>query len=66
MQKELLFKKGSTEELVKALNRALKADLNRIAEENFNKAKEYEKNKLIEKRERFYDEFLSDIQNCKE
>lgn len=66
VQKELLFKKGSTEELVKALNRALKADLNRIAEENFNKAKEYEKNKLIEKRERFYDEFLSDIQNCKE
>ena len=66
VQKELLFKKGSTEERVKALNRALKADLNRIAEENFNKAKEYEKNKLIEKRERFYDEFLSDIQNCKE
>lgn len=66
VQKELLFKKGSTTELINALNIALNADLNRIASENFNKAKEYEKNKLTEKRMQFYDEFLLDIQNDKE
>lgn len=66
IQKEFLFKKGSTEELISALNRIMKADLSKIATENFNKAREYEKDKLIERRKCFYDEFLSDIQKCKE
>ena len=64
VQKEFLFKKGCTEELINALNRIMKADLGKIATENFNKAREYEKDKLTERRERFYDEFLSDIQKC--
>ena len=65
IQKEFLFKKGSTKEVISALNRIMKADLGKIATENFNNAREYEKDKLIEKREYFYDEFLSDIHRCR-
>lgn len=65
IQEDFLFKKGSSAEVIMALNRILKSDLSKIAEENFNKAKEYERDKLIRKRERFYDEFLSDIQKTR-
>lgn len=65
IQNEFLFKKGSTKELIDALDRILKKDLSKIAEENFNKAKEYERDKLVRRRERFYDEFLCDIQKAK-
>ena len=66
IQEDFLFKKGSTNELIQALDRILKANLTEVATENFNKAKEYEKYKLIRKRQAFYDEFLSDIQKGKE
>lgn len=66
IQNNYLFKKGSTRELIKALWRILESDLGRIATENFNKAREYEKGKLIKRRERFYDEFLADFHIFKE
>lgn len=66
IQKEFLFKKGSSEELIKALNRIINSDLTKIATENFNKAKAYERDKLVKRRNEFYDEFLSDIQKNKE
>lgn len=54
-----LFKKNSDGEVVSALERIVSEDLIKIAETNFNKAREYEKDKLRIKRERFYDAFLS-------
>ena len=39
IQADFLFKKGSTEEFVKALDRIIKSDLLKIATENFNKAR---------------------------
>lgn len=61
VQERFLFKKGSVSELIKALKKILRSDLSVIATENFTKAREYEKDKLRIKRERFYDQFLSDI-----
>lgn len=65
VQEQFLFKKGSEKDFVKALQRILKSDLSEIATENFEKARKYEKNNLKEKRERFYDQFLSDIDKLK-
>lgn len=62
VQENFLFNKGSKKELMRALDRIMNADLSQVAIENFNKAREYEKEKLRKKRERFYDEFMSDIQ----
>lgn len=59
IQKEFLFKKGSSEELVHALKRILKRDLGAVATHNFNKAKQYEREKLVLKRQRFYDIFIN-------
>ena len=59
------LKKGSEKDFVKALQRILRSDLSEIATENFEKARKYEKNNLKEKRERFYDQFLSDIDKLK-
>lgn len=60
VQPQFLFKKGSTEEIIKAMERILKSDLSQVAEENFDKAREYEKDKLRKKRELFYDQFMLD------
>lgn len=65
VQGQFLFKKGSAKELIKALKRILGSDLSVIAVENFVKAREYEKDKLKIKRERFYDQFLSDLGKSK-
>jgi glycosyltransferase involved in cell wall biosynthesis len=65
VQEQFLFKKGSEKDFVKALQRILRSDLSEIATENFEKARKYEKNNLKEKRKRFYDQFLSDIDKLK-
>ncbi|MBS6956411.1 MAG: glycosyltransferase family 4 protein [Enterocloster asparagiformis] len=68
VQKECLFKKGCSEEVVEVIKKILKLDLQDIAEINFSKAMQYEKCRLIKKREAFYDDFLNDIKrgsnNC--
>ena len=58
---ECLFEKGSSIEVIKAIERILKMNLCDIAIGNFNKAKEYEREKLISRRNEFYDMFLSDM-----
>lgn len=60
IQKECLFKKGNTKDIIKTISNMLKSDLKIIAKENFTRAKTYEKEKLIEKRNQFYDSFLSE------
>lgn len=59
VQEPFLFKKGSKDELIKALEKMLQCNLSEIAARNFNKARAYERDKLRCKREQFYDEFLS-------
>ena len=59
---KFLFKKGSTDEVIKALCRILDSELLDVAYDNFKTAKNYECKKLVEKRNLFYDEFLKDIQ----
>lgn len=61
VQEPFLFKKGSKDELIKALEKMLQGNLPEIAARNFNKARAYERDKLRCKREQFYDEFLSDM-----
>lgn len=61
LQKDFLFKKGSSEEVVGAIERMLKADLSKVATVNFEKAKQYERDKLNVKRNLFYDQFIQDI-----
>ena len=60
LQTECLFDKGSSKEIVKAILKILKLDLKQIARNNFEKAKEFEKNILINKREKFYDLFMKE------
>jgi glycosyltransferase involved in cell wall biosynthesis len=60
IQSDCLFKKGSVEELKKALLHILCLDLKEIAVNNFRKAGAYEKNKLEIKRRAFYDLFLTE------
>ena len=60
LQKECLFKKGSSTEVENAILRLLKLDLVSIATENYNKACEYEINKLAKKRNELYDKFISE------
>lgn len=62
IQKSFLFRKGSSKEVQKALQRILNSDLEQIAKENFKMAQNYEKEKLRVRREAFYDVFLSEIQ----
>ena len=61
VQKPFLFNKGSKDALIKSLEIILKSDLQKIAAQNFDKAREYERDKLRHKREQFYDEFLFDM-----
>ena len=63
LQSQCLFKKGSSDEILKAIERILDCDIVKIARENFEKAKEYEREKLVLKRQRFYDAFLEKINN---
>lgn len=58
IQKECLFKKNSDSEVVSAVERILKLDLPNIAKRNFETAKCYEREKLIVKRQKFYDDFM--------
>lgn len=58
LQRSCLFKKGSSKEVIVALNSILASDLRMIATENFEKASLYERNRLVRKRESFYDVFL--------
>lgn len=60
IQKEFLFKKGNVESLIKVFKRMINADLIKIAIENFEKSKLYNKNELNKKREVFYNEFIKD------
>lgn len=65
LQKECLFEKGRVSEVERAIRNVLNMDLERIATENFEKAKQYEKSKLILKREQFYKIFMEDNQLVK-
>lgn len=60
LQKECLFKKGSTKAVVEVLLSVLKSDLSRIVKENFYKAKGYEQQILTARRNEFYDEFMKE------
>ncbi|SEL03163.1 glycosyltransferase family 4 protein [Ruminococcus albus] len=55
-----LFRKGSTDEVVKAVQRVLGTDLDKLAKKNFKKSEEFSREKLVKKREKFYDEFLAE------
>ncbi|SFC82650.1 glycosyltransferase family 4 protein [Ruminococcus albus] len=55
-----LFRKGSTDEVVKAVQRVLGTDLDKLAKKNFKKSEEFCREKLVKKREKFYDEFLAE------
>lgn len=57
-----LFHKGSTSEVRNAIVRIIGSDMTKLAKDNFEKAKSYEKTVLTKKREAFYDKFLKD--NC--
>lgn len=58
IQRDCLFKVNSDSEVVEAVERIIKFNLNKISEDNFNKAKEYERDKLVARRNDFYDTFL--------
>ncbi len=54
---EMVFKRGNTNALAAKLSEALLGDLGRQAKKNFDKAKEYEADKLNRKRQMFFEEF---------
>lgn len=58
IQEDLLFKKGSADEVYLTVKRVLSKDMKKIAAENFNTAKKYERDKLVKKRQSFYKDFL--------
>ncbi len=60
ISKICLFRKGSDTEVIKAVKRVLGTDLEKLAKRNFAKSKEFSREKLIKKREAFYDVFLSE------
>ncbi len=60
ISKICLFRKGSDTEVIKAVKRVLGTDLEKMAKRNFAKSKEFSREKLIKKREAFYDVFLSE------
>lgn len=60
IQEECLFKKNSDSEVVGAVEKILKLDLKQIARENFETARQYEREKLEVRRKEFYDEFLKE------
>lgn len=60
IQADYLFSKGSSSSLKSALERILNSNLTDIAKTNFEKAKNYERAKLVNERERFYDIFMKD------
>ncbi len=55
-----LFKKGSSDEIVRAVNRVLRVNLDKLARRNFAKATQFSRSKLVRKREEFYDRFLDE------
>ena len=60
ISKELIYPKGNIEALVNKLKMLTQQDLVIQAQENFEKAKEYQKEFLDKKRMNFYKEFLND------
>lgn len=66
IRKECLFRKNSDIAVEDAIKKVICMDLQEISKENFSKAKEFEKEKLIEKRERFYDQFLEEYRGEEE
>ena len=60
VQKEFLFKKGSSKEIEYAIKRIIDSDLNKIAKENYSTASKYEREKLVHKRQKFYDVFIEE------
>lgn len=64
IRKECLFKKNSDTAITESLENLFKMDIKEIAKENFEKAKEFEKEKLILKRNYFYDLFLDSEIRC--
>lgn len=65
INRNCLFKKGNSKQIMEALLRLLEMDLEKIARENFENAKNYEKDILQKKREVFYDKFLLVLQEYK-
>jgi len=60
IQEECLFKKNSDSEVVAAVERIMKTDLKKMARENFEMARQYEREKLEVRRKEFYDGFLKE------
>ena len=58
IQKDNLFRKGDYKDLTLHIESLLHSDLRKIAEENFNKSKEYQKEILDARRKAFYDKFI--------
>ena len=58
--KVCLFRKGSTDEVTAAVKRVLRTDLKKLAKRNFLKSREFSRDKLVRKREQFYDLFLAE------
>lgn len=56
---EYIFKKGNVKALIKILRKLTSRDLQKQAQINFNKSKEYEKSLLNEKRNKFYFDFIN-------
>ncbi len=55
-----LFRKGSSETLISAVERVLNSDMEKLAKRNFKKSTEFSREKLVKKREAFYDIFLAE------
>ncbi len=60
---ELLFRKGSPDEVIKGIRKVLSSDLKKEAADNFRKARKFRRRELTEKRQLFYDGFLEDMKN---
>lgn len=60
LPKSCLFKKGSAQAVANAVKNLLSLNHKEIAEQNFQKAKEYVKPVLEERRKKFYDEFMKE------
>jgi glycosyltransferase involved in cell wall biosynthesis len=58
LNKEFVFKKGSVKELCNLLKRLNKEEMQKEANRNFEKAKEYNKELLDQKRTAFFKEFV--------
>lgn len=60
--RECLFKKGSVNAVIQAVEDTIRLDLSEMADRNYYRAQKYEKSLLIKKRQDFYDCFIMDNQ----